>query len=402
MFSPLFLALLAMFFQQSFATTAKTVVPIVAPAALPDLGVSAAYVGIYVSMGAVVQIVSMMGCGNFIRRYGGLRISQAGLVLVLIGMACAASGHVWPFVLAAIFVVSGTSVATPASSQILSRYAPPRYAPLVFSAKQTAVPFGLVMGGVMIPAFVIWWGWQGALLAIGVLCAAFAVVLQPLRAEFDKDRDPNQPLSPKDFKSTFLGVMGHPALRRLAFAMFAFVGLQSTYTTYFVLTLTEGLGYSLTEAGGMFATATIVGMPARVVWGYVASRWMKPRHVLAALGLIMSAASAMTGLYGPDWTNLQILAVAALLTATALGWHGVLLAEIARLAPAGQVGTMTGGVLAFSGAGQAVMPLLFSALLAATGSYSYGFFVSAVPPLLLGLMLATVRSRPPAAGGVRE
>ncbi len=392
-FSPLFLALVAMFFQQSFATTAKTVVPIIAPAAIDDLGVSAAYAGVYVSIGAFVQIISMMGCGNFIRRYGGLRTSQAGLVLVLIGMGFAASGYVWPFILAALFTVTGTSVATPASSQILARYAPPRYAPLVFSAKQTAVPFGLMMGGLMMPAFVHLWGWQGALLALGLMCAAFALVLQPLRAEFDRDRDPNQPLSPKDFKATFLGVMGTPALRRLAIAMFAFVGLQATYVTYFVLTLTEGLGYSLTEAGGLFATATFVGMPARVLWGYVASRWMKPRHVLAGLGVIMAVASALTGLYAPGWSTFEILAVATLLTSTALGWHGVLLSEVARIAPEGQVGTMTGGVLAFSGAGQMVLPLIFSAMLGATGSFSYGFFVSAVPPLLVAGLLALPRRR---------
>ena len=104
----------------------------------------------------------------------------------------------------------------------------------------------------------------------------------------------------------------------------------------------------------------------------------------------------MTGLYAPGWSTLQILLVATLLTSTALGWHGVLLSEVARLAPAGQVGMMTGGVLAFSGAGQMVLPLVFSALLASTGSFSYGFFVSAVPPLFAAMLLAA--RQPPGAG----
>ncbi|MGE4221471.1 MAG: MFS transporter, partial [Alphaproteobacteria bacterium] len=291
-------------------------------------------------------------------------------------------------VLTALLVSIGTSVATPASSQILARYSPPRYAPLVFSAKQTAVPFGLMLLGVMMPFFVVQFGWQGALLALGGICAVFALMLQPVREELDRDRDPAQRLSPRDFTSTFRSVVTTPALRRLALAMFAFVGLQSTYTTYFVLYLTEGLGYSLTEAGGMFAAATVLGMPARLLWGYVASGWLSARQVLAMLGVVMAAATAMTGFYTADWTHWQILGVAMVFTATGLGWHGVLLSEIARIAPPGQVGTMTGGVLAFSGFGQIVLPLVFSGILAAGGSYGLGFQVASVPPLLIAVMLA--------------
>ncbi|MGY8993618.1 MAG: hypothetical protein ACKVK8_05650, partial [Rhodospirillales bacterium] len=82
----LIVALVAMFLQQTFATLAKNVIPIVAPAALPDLGLSAAYVGYYISFSAFVQIFIMLSCGNYIRRFGGLRISQVGLVCVGIGL----------------------------------------------------------------------------------------------------------------------------------------------------------------------------------------------------------------------------------------------------------------------------------------------------------------------------
>ena len=34
----------------------------------------------------------------------------------------------------------GSSVSTPASSHLLARYSPPKYAPLIFSVKQTGVP----------------------------------------------------------------------------------------------------------------------------------------------------------------------------------------------------------------------------------------------------------------------
>ena len=86
-FSPLYLALTTMFLQQSFATTAKIVVPIVAAVAFPDLGVEAGYVGVFSGFYSFCQVIVVLFCGNLIRRYGGLRMSQVGLFSILFGMA---------------------------------------------------------------------------------------------------------------------------------------------------------------------------------------------------------------------------------------------------------------------------------------------------------------------------
>jgi MFS-type transporter involved in bile tolerance (Atg22 family) len=63
--------------------------------------------------------------------------------------------------------------------------------------------------------------------------------------------------------------------------------------------------------------------------------------------------------------------------ATAIGWNGVQLAEVARRAPPGQAGAVTGacGVITFSGV--VLGPPLFAALAAATGSYRNGFLLLA-------------------------
>jgi MFS family permease len=383
----LFIALAAMFFQQSFTVLSQSIIPLIAPAALPSLGAPPAYVGVYVSIAAVMKTIVNMGCGNFIRRYGGLRVSQAGLIFVLIGLLCAATGYIWAFLITAVCIALGTAAGTPASSHILHRYSPPKYAPVVFSAKQTAVPVGLAFGGLAIPFLASVLGWQGALIAIGILCALFALVLQPIRAELDRDRDPTQKLSLGDFKSILLLVLGHRGLRRLSITIFAFVGLQVTYQTYMVLFLTNGLDYSYVEAGGLFATAMAVAIPTRILWGYIASTWLGASNVLGGLAVTMALASAATGFYTTDWEAWQILGVAIVVTSTALGWQGVLLSEIARLAPVGYVGPATGGVLSFSSIGQVIMPLVFSGLLALTESYSHGFVVVAIPALLVGIML---------------
>ena len=80
---------------------------------------------------------------------------------------------------------------------------------------------------------------------------------------------------------------------------------------------------------------------------------------------------------------------------TAISWHGVLLAEIARLSPVDRIGTLTGGVLLFTSVGIMLYPLVFGAILEATGSYALGFLAAAIPAMYTGLQLLLRRSRRP-------
>ena len=80
-----------------------------------------------------------------------------------------------------------------------------------------------------------------------------------------------------------------------------------------------------------------------------------------------------------------------LLAGTAVAWHGVNLSEVARLAPPGLVGALTGGVIAFGSATSILYPLIMTAVLLATDSYAVCFWLAAIPPVLVGLVL--IRSR---------
>ena len=72
------------------------------------------------------------------------------------------------------------------------------------------------------------------------------------------------------------------------------------------------------------------------------------------------------------------------MSVTAVSWHGVLLAEVARLSPAGRIGATTGAVLAFGDAGALVLPLLFSGALTLSGSYAPGFLIGGAFTLAFG------------------
>src|SRR5690349_496862 len=177
----LLLALSAMFFQQTFVAIGKALPAVIAPAIIADLRIQAAWVGIYFGITAVGSLVAQLGCGSFIVRYGALRMSQISLGAIAAGTAIAALGTPVMLVLSAIICGVGGAVSTPASSHLLSRVSSPRYLPLVFSIKQTAVPAGLLLAGAFGPLLTEWRDWRFTLILSGAVCAAYMLMLEPLR-----------------------------------------------------------------------------------------------------------------------------------------------------------------------------------------------------------------------------
>jgi nitrate/nitrite transporter NarK len=114
---------------------------------------------------------------------------------------------------------------------------------------------------------------------------------------------------------------------------------------------------------------------------------------MAGLAIGMAASVTLLAFTGPAWPTLVVGLIACVLSATALSWHGILLAETAQAAPEDMRGGVTGGVLSFGQVGALAMPLVFSGLLERTGSYGVGFVVCGVAPLLVGVQLFRQRKR---------
>jgi MFS family permease len=385
-------ALAAMFLQQTFASIGKVLPAVIAPLVIAELRVDPAWVGVYYGISAAASLFAQMGCGSFIVRYGALRMSQVALVLLGSGMAAAVAGGVPGFGASAIIGGGGAAVSTPTSSHLLGRVSPPRLAPLVFSIKQTAVPAGVLIAGFLVPALAGALGWRGAALTAATACMAFAVMLQPFRARFDDDRVTSRRFRLSDFRTTIVSVLQTPDLRCLSLACFAFNGVQSVFTAYFV-TYLVALDYDLAAAGFLFSVVVAVAVPCRVLWGWLGSFYLAPRLVMAGLALGMAGSVALSGLFTAAWPMAVIGLVSAGLSATAMSWHGILLSETARLAPAGNTGAVTGGVLSFGQIGALLGPFAFALLLHATGGFGAGCVLCAAPALWLGIIF--LRPRPP-------
>lgn len=383
---PLLLALGSMFLQQTFVALSRALPAVIAPAILTDLRIDAVWVGVYFALTAAASLVAQLGCGSFIVRYGALRMSQISLAMVAGGTALAALGTPAALMLSAIICGGGGAVSTPVSSHLLARVTLPRYMPLVFSIKQTAVPAGLLLAGLFGPLITEWTDWRTTMLASAVACAVSILILQPLRTMFDTDRVPTRTFRFSDFKATLNSVVATPNLRALSLACLAFNGLQAVVTAYFVVYLTT-IGYTPVAAGFLFSVAVAVAVPGRIVWGWLGSSYVTPHVMMAGLALGMAGSVALLALSGPGWPTLVVGLIACALSATALSWHGILLAETARAAPEDMRGGVTGGVLSFGQVGALALPLVYSGLLDVSGSYGIGFVVCGIPALLVGVHL---------------
>ena len=167
-------------------------------------------------------------------------------------MAVAVIGGATGFVLSALVGNGVAAVATPASSQLLGRWAIRQYAPFACSITQTAIPAGILVGGWLGPALAEPLGWRGTMLVSAGACWLFALLLQPLHGRLDTEAVPTHAVRLSDFVTTITGVLRVHELRALSFACFAFNGVQAVFIAYFVTYLTA-LGYDLVAAGALLS-----------------------------------------------------------------------------------------------------------------------------------------------------
>tara|TARA_A100001037_G_C15053907_1_gene591435 strand:+ start:82 stop:1275 length:1194 start_codon:yes stop_codon:yes gene_type:complete len=383
----IYLAVFAMLFQQALSTMSGLTIPVLAPPIAAETGLSPGLVGLYTAFLYGGSMISSLTGGGFLLRFGALRVSQACLLVVAIGLLINAPGYIFLFVTGALITGLGGGPSTPASSQILARYADPARAPLIFSIKQTGVPLGGVFAGVLLPIYVSEFGWRGAIVGAALMAVGLALLLQPLRAEFDSDRQPGRGLKLTDVRATMMTVLCDPRVRELSMALFAFTGLQLAFASFYVSFLSLGLGWSLTEAGIAYSVAMVAGIIGRILWGWVGSNFMPPLYLLAMLGFLMAFAGMAQALVGADWPVHAVWCIAFAYGLTGIGYQGVLLAEIARVSPPGMAGVITGGAVFFAYLGMILMPAAFGVILEIFDSYRLAFLVLAGVPMIVASIL---------------
>ena len=362
-------------------------VPILAPVAAEALSFSPEWIGYFISIVYVAGMLSALVSGNFIVRYGSIRVSQLGLALCALGLALVASGNLALIVLGALIMGIGYGPISPASSHVLGRTTSPERRSLAFSIRQTGNPIAGFLAGLAIPVLVVVTGWQITLFLVAALSMVFIWVAEPFRQELDNDRLATSPFSLSQITQPIKLVFMNRDLRELGIVSFVFCGLQMILTSYLVTYLTIEINISFVAAGFVLAMTQLVSVFARVFWGWVADRFLSPRKVMVILGVTMAACAVLTGILTATWSYGFIMLLMTIFGASAIGWNGVYMAEVARVSPPGMIASTTGASLFFTYLGGIVCPSGFAFVIMATKSYQYGFIIFGLLALVVSLNL---------------
>ncbi|MEZ5661871.1 MAG: MFS transporter [Burkholderiaceae bacterium] len=369
---------------QTLAAVSQGVPTVLAPVVAPQLGLAPERIGVFVGLLYVLAMFSGLAGGGYVRRYGALRFCQLTLLLGAAGLALLPGAIIPMLLLGAVGIGMAYGLANPSAADMLGRHAPPAARGLIFSIKQTGVPLGVALAGLIAPWLYLRVGWQATAWIVAASFVLIALAMQPARAVFDRDLDRSIRLGGLSVVAPLRMVFANPGLRRLAWTSLVYAVTQICLLTFLVAYLKLEHGFSLTTAAAVLASAQLASIVGRPFWGHVADRYLDPATLLGALGLIMGVTSGALALLPASPSLIWVYAVSLCCAATAIAWNGVFYAELVRVAPRDQLATITGGTQFMTFLGGVIGPIAFAQLVSVFGSYSLAYTVLAVLPMLAG------------------
>jgi MFS family permease len=382
----LLVALVATIGVQVVSSMAIFAPAVLAPAASVDIGVAATAIGAFSALNYLMASISAPLGGALVPQHGAVRACQASIVISGCGLIICGLAHPLFVIAGAVLIGVGYGPVTPASSALLIDRTPPRLRNLIMSIRQSGVPIGGAVTGAVVPWLLVATGWRMTVLIVGVASILLAFALQPLRRAYDH---PNlQPASRRpQFTALLRMVVQHAELRRVSITSFGFAGMQMCFASYHVVFLTGPGGLSVVAAGAALSAAMIAGIVGRIVWGSLADYTGRARLILSIIGVVTALCSVAMIFVTPAWPYGAVLLLSVLFGASAVGWNGVYVAEVARIAPRGQVAVATGASLALTYFGAVVAPFVFWLIVTATGGYTAAYAAGALFTLAAALSL---------------
>ena len=381
-------ALCATMLMQAVASFIGQILPVIAPLLTAGTGLRPESIGPLNGLAGFGTVLFLLFGGAILARLGPVRALQAGAALGALGLLVAAQGSWAALSIAALLLGISYGPTPPARSRILAATAPPRHRTLIFSVMQAGAPLGGALAGLLAAPVASWLGWQAALLLGGAATLAAVLVVQPLRARLDAERDPGQRmdlgiiLGRANLAAPFRALRLDPLLLPLSLLGIAYAVVQGCLFTFCVTWLVAERGVGLVAAGTVFATIQGAGIVARILLGWVADR---TGH--ASLNLVVQGFAAAAALDGftalPAGAPLSlVLGMALLCGLLCVSWNGTIMAEIARLAPMQRVTDATSGSTLLIFLGYTAGPAGFAALVPLLGGFTAPFRLAA---LLLAL-----------------
>src|SRR5215831_7922194 len=139
-------------------------IPVLAPEIAADGGWSADLIAFYGPILYLAAFFFSFQVPNILTRIGGMGLGLGCIALSVAGLLCLLPMNLMAAAAAPLAIGAANGGMNPASSQILGPRTTTQTAGLIMAIKQTGVPLGGVLAGLLVPVFVLRSGWRGTVL----------------------------------------------------------------------------------------------------------------------------------------------------------------------------------------------------------------------------------------------
>lgn len=383
-------------------TTATALPGVLAPIASRDFGIAPSKVGIMQAMHYLTTVFTGLVAVPLMARWGPVRVLQftacmTGLAATSCGLAglAATGGDGLPTMLIVLWLLAtgvlfgtGYGMINTVSSNVLFAATPPSMRSLIFSIKQTAVPVGFGLSGLLFPLLLLWMPWPWVAITMGAILFTIAVAMMRLHLVVQDAAVARRALVRwSDISGPLGDVFADRMWRRRALMAVAYSTTQTAVVAYMVTFLSVEIGLTLAVAGGVYAIAQLGGVAGRIGLGLLADLWVKPELQLGLVGLLTAAACVSMIAITSAWPVAAITVLCVILGVLSFAWNGTFMAMTAASAPEGKIGHFTGGMQVFIGLGAMIGPALFALILSLSASYSLAFLLISLPTIFAAFMM---------------
>ena len=324
------------------STTQVFAILAIGPAMATSVGVTESLVGAQVILVYLAAMLASLFAGSVVVQLGAVRATQLSLVGSAIGLGLAAVPSVVVIVFASLVLGASYGLVNPATGQMLESATPAARRAMAFSIKQSALPVGGMLAGVIAPLLAVSLGWQVALWVMASAAVAGALALETKRRWFAFQRPASVGKRTSPWRDVDV-IWRRPALRYTCLAVAAFAGVQLVLTTYIVTILVQHAGLGLVAAGIALSFFNGGGMLGRFGWGIAGDAVKSGSRVLTVMfgiGVLLLVAFSFLQ---ADWPMVLVYGFVAALGAVVVGWAGVFVSEVLRLAPPGEAARVIAG-----------------------------------------------------------
>ncbi|HKC28892.1 MAG TPA: MFS transporter [Jatrophihabitans sp.] len=320
-----------------------------APLIRDDIGLSTVGVGAMTSAVYVGAALSSVAGGWLTDRRGPAPVLVGALVLLGVGCLLSQLARSVPlFFLGVLISGLGYGWVNPPTN-VISNPINVRRRALSMSVKQTGIPLGGSLAGLLVAPVAAAHGWRTSLFVPITLCAVLAVVCArwcPIRS----DSGSFAVASERTVKLKLPGGWAFGLLMN---------GVQGSIFAFLTLYLTEERGLSTASAGLCLSVLLVGGVLGRPFWGWASDRMHHDR--VRVLQLTAAIAGVLLLLLASVPTTVVYLLL-PVIGMSAVGWNGAFIATVAEAARAGTVGFDTGISFVMVNVGAVLAPPTVGAL----------------------------------------